>query len=115
MDTFIQDERKKLILFVQDIDGEEAIEDDIFKSLEIIVDEIASTSDIRCKISLDRGELKKAESKFLECQHYLISRTYWAVHFSCLADLLGIEVISGVDSRIQYYKSKNMVSLEEEK
>ena len=31
-------------------------------------------------------------------------------YFACLADLLGIEVISGVDSLIQFDKTKNFLA-----
>ncbi len=77
-----------------------------------IVDEIERLPDIRCQVSLMSGNSEEAERIFIKCRHYLISRTFQAVHFSCLADLFNIEILSGVDKKLLFSKRKNMVTQE---
>lgn len=105
--VFIRDEKKRLILFVQS-DLEQKINEDNLNDLYDIVDEIENSSNICCKVSLVCGDNEEAEKNFIQCRHYLISRTYRAVHFSCLADLLGIDILSGVDSRLLFQKVRNI-------
>ena len=108
LDAYAGDERKRLILFVQS-DTENQISEQSLRDLYEIAGQIEDTPAIRCKVSLEYGDNAAAEKVFAQCQHYLISRTYRAVHFSCLADLLGIETLSGVDQKLLFHKERNTV------
>ena len=55
------------------------------------------------------GDKNEAREVFLECSHYIISRTFNTVYFTCLADQFGIEVLSGVDNIIPFKKRDNMI------
>ena len=65
-------------------------------------------SDILCSLELAGGSFEDAKKCFLNCSHYIVTRTYDAVYFSCLADKLGIEIVSGVDSKVTFKKKKHM-------
>ena len=108
LNAFVHDERKRLILFVQ-TDLEKVIKEDVWNGLRGVVDEIERQSNIHCQVLLKRGNTEEAEKIFIKCQHYLISRTFRAVHFSCLADLMKMEIHSGVDRKLLFSKSKNMI------
>lgn len=107
LDAFSHDETKRLIFFVQ-ADSNIHISDEVWNNMREIIDKINRSSDIKCKVDIKCGNLEEAENVFAQCHHYLISRTFWAVHFSCLADLLNIEILSGVDRRLYFSKKKNM-------
>lgn len=108
LEVYAGDEQKRLVLFVQN-DTENQISERSMSDLLDIISQIENTPAIQCKVSLEVGDNAAAENIFVRCQHYLISRTYRAVHFSCLADLLGIETLSGVDRKLIFYKDRNTV------
>lgn len=115
LDMYMQDEDKKLVLFVQDdtVSEKGAISEEVYQNIASIVDDINNSPDIRCKVELMHGSRTKAEQRFYRCHHYIISRTYWAVDFSDIADLYGIEVIAGCDSKIPFVKKRNSVMVKE--
>lgn len=113
LDAFAHDERKRLILFVQNDLGK-VMEEDVWNSLKEIVDEIEHSTNTQCQVSLMCGDCEDAEKIFAKCHHYFISRTFKAVHFSCLADLMNMEILSGVDRKLLFSKRRNMVSWEME-
>jgi hypothetical protein len=102
------DSKKELAVFVQEKTGHEEmrIDEAFYSQLGQVVKNI--DGDTACKLSLYRGEREAAADVFIECNHYIMSRTYDAVYFSCLADLLGIEIIFGTDTQIQFEKKRNM-------
>lgn len=108
LDMYMQSEKKKLVLFVQD-EVVDAIEENVYKNIMNIVNDINNSQDIRCTVELIRGGRTRAEQNFYRCRHYIISRTYWAVDFSDMADLYGIEVIPGCDSKIPFVKKRNCI------
>ena len=108
MDACIADEEKRLVLFIQEDDRVGKIDSALYDRLKAIVEEINLDSDIRCSVEIVSGSFTDAKARFLNCSHYIITRTCDAVYFSCLADKLDIEIISGVDSKIQFKKSSNM-------
>lgn len=113
LDEFLMNTNKRLVLFVQmdygiPGEGEKALDE-----LRAIVEKMSSMEEIKCRFEIVNGNINQAKDKFLECSHYIISRTYDAVYFSCLADLLDMDVISGVDSVIPFSKSCYMIKTKE--
>lgn len=108
LDSFIQYHDKKLILFIQDDCDAEGIGDEVIQGIQKLLDEIRNTPEILCKVEWKRGNQKSAEEVFYQCSHFIVTRTYQAVYFSCMADLYGMEIISGVDSTIQFLKKRNI-------
>lgn len=108
LDAFYNQE-KKLVLFIRDDCSEKEIDSYLFHNLQNIADEITVSTDISCSVEIVRGNLGKARDYFFNCSHYIVTRTYGGVYFSCLADQLGVEIISGVDSVIQFKKGRNMI------
>lgn len=82
---------------------------DSFCTIELWIKEMQVQLKNRCQLTVMCGTIEDAKRCFLNCEHYIISRTFWAVMFSSLADQFGIEVISGTDSNIQFKKQRNMV------
>lgn len=97
------EKNKKLILFIRDDHEEERIDGTLYDNLKELIDEINHISTISCRIELRNGNFDDARHCFLNCSHYIVSRTYDTVFFTCLADKLGIEIISGVDSTVQFH------------
>ena len=101
LDQYGNADYKKLIFFVQDWPGTE-IDPKAYDGLIEITKKINNNPEIKCMVDVCRGTLETARDSFLQCSHYIISRTYDTVYFSCLADKLGIDIISGTDSVIQF-------------
>lgn len=108
LDKFVADENKRLVLFVQDGLSVGKTDEKYLSNIKDIVNEINSSDDILCKVDLEHGSFDKAKEVFINCSHYIITRTFWSVYFSCMADLFDIEMISGTDSIIQFEKRKNI-------
>lgn len=108
LDIYSKNTEKRLILFVRDDHRDEVLDDGFLGELLTIVDDIAGSSQIVCSVEVRRGSFLDAKKAFLECSHFITTRTYDTVYFTCLADLLGIEIISGVDSNIQFVKRHNI-------
>lgn len=106
LERFVNNDDKKLVLFVQDGVGEGT---DFFEGLKRIAKDIEKDCKIKCSVEIRRGTLSDACDCFQQCSHYIMSRTYDTVYFTCLADRLGMEIISGVDSVIQFEKRCNMI------
>lgn len=102
LDRFIGDDTKKLILFVQERPDLPQINPQIYDYLQNLIDEISVDDTIKCSVEIKRGDINLAKSEFEKSSHYIVSRTYDTVDFSCIADLLKIEIISGVDSNILF-------------
>lgn len=108
LDTYIVNAQKKLVLFIQDDTKEPMISDNIFENIQKTVNDISAMENIKCEVILERGSKEKAKEIFYKCRHYIVSRTYYAVEFSCLADMCGIEVIPGCDDNIPFVKKNNI-------
>lgn len=108
LDANIADNSKKLLMFIQEDDRVGKIDDRLYNQLNIIVKEIDDDPTILCSVEIVKGSIGEAKECFLNCSHYITTRTYDTVYFSCLADQLGMEVISGVDTVIQFKKTNNM-------
>ncbi len=102
LDKFIGDSHKKLILYIQEQEHIPPINPQVYNSLNSVVDELTKDINIKCSIEIQKGSKEDTVSSFINASHYIVSRTYDTVYFSCLADLLGIDVISGVDSKIAF-------------
>ena len=102
LDSYLMEHNKKLILFIQEDCKAGQIDEVLYTQLKDIADEINNAEEYSCSLEIQKGDFDQAKKCFLSCSHYIVSRTYDAVYFSCLADKLGMEVISGVDSIIQY-------------
>lgn len=100
LDKYIGDSNKKLILFVQEGEHIQDISPLVYSNIKAIVDEIAMDDNIMCSVEIQKGSRTDAINAFANASHYIVSRTYDTVYFSFLADLLDIEIISGVDSKI---------------
>lgn len=107
LDHHLNNNNKKLLLFIQDDCKDGNINSELYKQLTEIVDNLNHDSNIQCSIEVKRGTIHDAKKYFFNCSHYIVSRTYDAVYFTCLADKLGIDIISGVDNVIQFEKRKN--------
>ena len=98
--------KKPISTFFVQTDLKKEIGEDMWKNLNNIVDEMEHLPDIKCKVSLKRGNCEDAEKFFVKCHHYLITRTFRGMHFSCLADLMNMEILSGVDRRLFFQSGK---------
>lgn len=108
-EKYICDPTKKLYLFIQtDCPNISYNDYDVFQSLTDLISHILSYPQVKCQIEVLKGDNDFAKEIFLKCNHYLISRTYRGVEYSCLADLVGIEVLSGVDINIAFEKNRNI-------
>lgn len=68
--------------------------------LRRLVEDVKEDSEIKCRLEMVVGNREKAVSYLLEASHFITNRTYNTVYMTCLADRLGIEIISGVDANI---------------
>jgi len=109
LDAFLQCEEKRLVLFVQTDCNVEKIDDGSLMNLYGLIDSINEAEEIKCKIEIRIGNMNDAEETFFECSHFVISRTYNAVYFSCLADRLGMDTLSGVDSIVPFRETYKLV------
>lgn len=105
IEKFGNNKEKELVLFVQEFD-EIQIEAGLYEKIKEIVKNV--NEEVSCTIKLCKGTKEAAKEVFLDCKHYIISRTYDAVYFSCLADLLGMDIIFGTDTNIAFEKTRNM-------
>lgn len=110
LDRYIQNKEKELVLFVRNDCDVEPIKQEVLENLYILNNEISSDKNIQCSVKLMIGDCEEAERIFRKCMYYITNRVFDTVYFACLADLLGIEVISGVDSLIQFDKTKNFLA-----
>lgn len=110
LDTYMNDDSTRLILYIQDDCKCETnkIEDSMYQRLQALVDEINAEKEILCTVELKRGRRMDALKEFLKCRHYLVSRTYDAVFYTCVADLFDIDIVFGVDSYIRFHKGHNI-------
>lgn len=104
---------KKLILYVLEDKKTGQIDNELYQRLKGIITFSNNSEEVLCTIDFRTGTIGDAKSVFLNCSHYVIARTYYAVMFSCLADKHNIEIISGVDSNIQFEKQRNMCKKDE--
>lgn len=109
LDCYMQNKDKELILFVRNDCEVEPLQQAVLENLNVLLREISSDKTIQCSVKLMIGDRREAEQIFSKCSHYITNRTFDTVYFSCLADLFGIEVISGVDSLIQFEKTNNFL------
>ena len=105
---FVNDSNKRLILFIQSDCEVEPIKEELLHHLQTLCKYITDNPAIKAKVELIVGNRTKAIEVFLQTSHYLISRTFDTVYFTCLADRLGIEIISGVDRKINFYNEHNI-------
>ncbi len=108
LDVNMTDTNKKLLLFIQEDDRVGRMEAGLHHDLDEIVKAINEDPMISCSVEIVKGSKTEAKECFLNCSHFITTRTYDTVYFSCLADQLGMEVISGVDTVIQFKKTNNM-------
>lgn len=92
---YASDSGRKLILFVQDDCDDLKINEELFAYLSDEISLINQKS--HCQIQLIRGNDTYAKEKFINCENFIMLRTYRTAYYTCLADLLGIRLISGVD------------------
>lgn len=108
LNKFYNCQNKRLVLFVQtdciDVQMDSVWYDDLME----LVRGINNSDGIKCFVDLEAGDKEMAQSIFVNCSHYIISRCHNTVYFSCLADLLGIEVLSGTDSYVSLEKPHNI-------
>ncbi len=107
LDEFIG-EKKKLFLFIQEDERTGKIDASYKERLEGLVDAVNAEPGICCSLELAGGSIEDAKTCFLNCSHYIATRTFDTVCFSCLADRLGMEIISGVDSKVVFRKREHM-------
>ena len=108
LDVNMTDTNKKLLLFIQEDDRVGRMEAGLYHDLIEIVKAINEDPMISCSVEITKGSKAEAKECFLNCSYFITTRTYDTVYFSCLADQLGIEIISGVDTVIQFKKTNNM-------
>lgn len=111
LDNFAFDSNKRLILFWQtdcEVNLQLAEVHQKLQKLQILCNDIVNTPEIKAKVELVMGDKEIATECFMQTSHYIISRTYNTVYFTCLADRLGIEIISGVDRKIAFSKEHNI-------
>lgn len=113
LDMYSKEEEKELLLFIRDDCSVEKIEDALLDNLLNVVNDITMSPEILSSVEVRRGTFIEAKSCFLNCSHFITTRTYNTVYFTCLAEQLGIEIISGVDSKIQFVKRRNMHKINE--
>ena len=102
---------KKLLLFVRDDLNVEPIDVQIRNNLKELILDVKKDKKIKCCLEMQYGSFDLAKNYFLKCSHYITNRTFDTVYFTCLANLMEIEIISGVDSFIQFDKSKNFMRI----
>lgn len=105
---FVNDSNKRLILFVQNDCDVSPITEELLMQLQALCKYITDNPAIKAKVELVVGDRAKATEVFLQTSHYLISRTFNTVYFTCLADRLGVEIISGVDRKINFDNEHNI-------
>lgn len=110
LDRYIQNKEKELVLFVRNDCDVEPMKQEVLENLHVLINEISSDKSIQCSVRLMTGDREEAERAFRKCSYYITNRVFDTVYFACLADLLDIEVISGVDSLIQFEKTKNFLT-----
>lgn len=112
LEHFINNEDKKLILFIR-TDCEKInvspIDKDILNNINMLMEDIKNDTNIKCTVEVRMGTFEDAKKAFMECKHYITGRTYDTVYFSSKADLYGMDTISGTDSLIQFEKRSNMI------
>lgn len=111
LDKYMLDCSKKLLLFVRDDLAVDSMEDEKLTQMEVLLSDIKKEKSICCSVEMEKGTVADAKNSFLKCSHYIINRTFDTVYFSCLADRLGIEIISGADSFIQFETIKNFIKV----
>lgn len=102
---------KKLCLFIRNDLDAEPIDLQIQNNLKDLISEVKNDDKIKCCLEIQQGSFDLAKKIFLKCSHYITNRTFDTVYFTCLANLMGIEIISGVDSFIQFDKSRNFIRI----
>lgn len=89
----------------------EPIDVQIRNNLKELILDVKKDKKIKCCLEMQYGSFDLAKNYFLKCSHYITNRTFDTVYFTCLANLMEIEIISGVDSFIQFDKSKNFMRI----
>lgn len=111
LEHYIECGDKKLLLFIRNDLNVEPIDLQIQNNLEDLILEVKNDDKIKCCLEIQHGSFDLAKNYFLKCSHYITNRTFDTVYFTCLANLMGIEIISGVDSFIQFDKTKNFMRI----
>ena len=110
LDAFFCDDSKRLILFVQNDVGGVNVDEQAVERLKMLVEDVNGSQEIKCCLELAAGDRERAVSCLLESSHFITTRTYNTVYTTCMADLFGIEIISGVDKNIVFkYDGYNMI------
>lgn len=112
VDTFSSDESKRLILFIQTDCNVPPIDSQLLQSMQTFCERVEKDPVICAHVEIVMGDKKRAEEVFLTTSHYLITRTFNTVYFTCLADRFNIEILSGVDQKLQFFKEYNIVKSE---
>lgn len=110
LDRYLQNKEKELILFVRNDCDVELMRQEVMENMYTLINEINDDKNIQCTVKLMTGSREEAERIFKECSYYITNRVFDTVYFTCFADLLGIKVISGVDSLIQFEATKNFLA-----
>lgn len=108
LSAFSREKEKELVLFVQEDIIDDSIAPDAYDSLCSMAKLINGSEGVNCKISVLKGNKSDAKEAFKHCGNYLTLRNWWTVEFTCLADLLGIRIIAGADSKIRFEYKSNM-------
>ena len=98
-------------MFIRNDLNVEPIDLQIQNNMEDLILEVKNDDKIKCCLEIQHGSFDLAKNYFLKCSHYITNRTFDTVYFTCLANLMGIEIISGVDSFIQFDKTKNFMRI----
>ncbi len=94
------DSPKQLVLFIRN-DFDEKISNEVLNNLKAIAN-YTNTSPMKCKIKIVEGDINCAVEHLLESTHFLTTRCFDVVKFTCICDQVGIEIIPGTDSLIQF-------------
>lgn len=105
LDKYYGFEQASLVLFVEN--KLVISESDRFKKLYELCEDLKNESGIACDITLFNGNKEDAVNLFESSTDYITTRVENTVFYTCLADVLGINIISGVDSVISFDKRRN--------
>lgn len=108
LNKFANEKDKRLCLFIQRECGDSQKAEKCYSQLLEICKFVDISEHMKCKIEVLCGDESEAMSAFLNCSHFVTTRCYDIVHFSCMADLLGIETLLGTDSIVTFEKAHNI-------
>lgn len=88
------------------------IDSQLVQSMQMFCERVEKDPTIRAHVEIVMGDKRRAEEIILTASHYLITRRFNTVYFTCLADRFNIEIISGVDQKLQFFNGYNIVKSE---